>query len=291
MAGGDDHVGGLESFDNFDFAIATLADLDLDANRASVAHLEHVLIVALRNDRLLGYRQRVLQIARDQADAREHSGPQRRVRIAHQRADHDRASRRIDQRIDRENFSFERLARQRIERDVKRLAHLHLLVRYHAVNRRADRRVIHIELRLLDDSGMGLHQSFGGAGAGARDHHLLRRGAGRCHLGLRLAHTALRRGHGRPGRVHSGAGGFFAGCSRVILLLRNLITGNQMLVTFQVIRGLVVIRGGLPQVGFGALHFLLRAASSFAPSSPASEAAPGLACRLRGERSRTTGGV
>src|SRR5713101_5709404 len=73
------------------------------------------------------------------------------------------------------------------------LAHLHLLVRHHPINRRADRGVIHIELRLLDDGGAGLHQPFGGAGAGARDHHLLGRGAGCGHLGLRLAHTALRR--------------------------------------------------------------------------------------------------
>ncbi len=43
----------------------------------------------------------------DEPHAREHAWPQHRVLIAHLRADHDRASGRIDQRIDRDDLAVE----------------------------------------------------------------------------------------------------------------------------------------------------------------------------------------
>ena len=67
-----------------------------DAHRAVVDDLEHELLVALRNERLLGHDQRLGDILGDQPNAREHAGPQRRILVLHLRADHHRATGRID---------------------------------------------------------------------------------------------------------------------------------------------------------------------------------------------------
>ncbi len=96
-------------------------------DRLAVDDAEHVLVLALRHQRLLGQDQRVALVLGDEAHAREHAGPQRRVGVAHLRADHDRATGGVDQRVDREHLAFVAASRQRVEGHLQRLADLHLL--------------------------------------------------------------------------------------------------------------------------------------------------------------------
>src|SRR4029453_16237537 len=63
----------------------------------------------------------------DEAHSGEHARPQRGVGVMHDRADHDRASSRVEQRVDREDLAFVGAARQCIERNLQRLADLNLL--------------------------------------------------------------------------------------------------------------------------------------------------------------------
>src|SRR6476619_1522321 len=126
LTGRDDHVVDVEALQHFHLAVAALADVPLHARRLALDDAKHELLVALRHDRLFGNHERVLVVAGDQVDAREHAGPQRRVGVAHDRPDDDRAARRVDQRIDRQHLAVEFSAGQRVEGDGQCLARLHL---------------------------------------------------------------------------------------------------------------------------------------------------------------------
>src|SRR5689334_25083854 len=76
LAGGDDDVVRREALQHFDAPVASLADVDLDAGDLAVGDAEHVLLVALRHDRLLRDDERLLLVARDEAHAGEHAGAQ-----------------------------------------------------------------------------------------------------------------------------------------------------------------------------------------------------------------------
>src|SRR4029453_18377681 len=112
--------------DDFNLALAALPYRNLRAQCLAVDDLEDVLLVALRHDRLLGNYQRILLVAGNETHAREHAGPQRGVGVLHQRTDHNGASVRVHQRVDREDPPFVSLARQRVEGDLERLANLDL---------------------------------------------------------------------------------------------------------------------------------------------------------------------
>src|SRR4051812_24180336 len=59
LAGGHDHVARLEPGDDLDLAVAALTRLDLHARGLVVDDLEHVLLGALRHERLLGHDDRI----------------------------------------------------------------------------------------------------------------------------------------------------------------------------------------------------------------------------------------
>ena len=76
VAGGDDDVSRRKSLQHFDVAVATLSDFDLHAVGAPIRDPEHILLVALRHDRLLRNDECILLVARDEPHAGEHTGSQ-----------------------------------------------------------------------------------------------------------------------------------------------------------------------------------------------------------------------
>ena len=111
---------------HLDLGVAALADVDLGAHRLAVHDAIDELLVALRHERLLGQHQRILRRAGDEPHAGEHAGAQRRVRIAHHRANHHRAAGGVDQRVDGDHLALERLAGQRVELHLQGLPDLDL---------------------------------------------------------------------------------------------------------------------------------------------------------------------
>ena len=63
---------GGNALDDLDAAVAALAELDLRPRCLAVDDAIHVLLLALRHQRLLGKDQRIAIVLREQAHAREH---------------------------------------------------------------------------------------------------------------------------------------------------------------------------------------------------------------------------
>ena len=96
-----------QALQNFDFPGPAPADLDLALVRLAVRHDVHEVLLVLGHDRLLRQHERIAFRAH-QLDRHEHAGPQTTVAVVDQRADRDRARRRIDARIDARDAAGER---------------------------------------------------------------------------------------------------------------------------------------------------------------------------------------
>ena len=87
------------------------ADLDLALVRLAVRHDVHEVLLVLGHDRLLRQHQRLAFRRAPACTRHEHAGPQTTVAVVDQRADRDRARRRIDARIDARDAAVERRVR------------------------------------------------------------------------------------------------------------------------------------------------------------------------------------
>ena len=103
-----------------------------------------------------------------------------------------------------------------------------------------------------------------GGGPGAHDLHLLGRGIGVALVGLGLHQFALRLRHLLLGGVGAGARGFDAGGTGlgggdrlVVLLLRNFLLVDQLLVADEIVLRFHVVGFGFLQLGLGGFELLL----------------------------------
>src|SRR5581483_10961279 len=120
---GHDDVLGEQTLHDLGLRVAALSHLDLHALGLAIDDAKHVLVLALRH-------QRLALVARDEAHPRERARPQRGVGIAYHCAQHERPACRIDQRIHRIHLPGERAARLGVEGDLERLADTDLRIEH-----------------------------------------------------------------------------------------------------------------------------------------------------------------
>jgi len=151
------------------------------------------------------------------------------------------------------------------------LAGLHILANFygtvanHAADWRNDFRICQVELSLFQLSFFSRRCGFRGLSAGAHDRHLLGRSMGRAQtrfclgkLGLRLGDLLCRGVGSCACALHRCSTRFGVGYRLIILLQRDLLFVDKLLVAHQVTLRLGVIGLGLAELSFCSLELLFR---------------------------------